>query len=108
MAMNPNSAEGRMVAARLEDERERITRRIADVVGDERADGPIATGADAAAATAEAEAHQELRAELDTQLAEVEAALQRLASGTYGIDEVSGEPIDPERLDAFPTARTNI
>ena len=41
-------------------------------------------------------------------LAEIEAALQRLDDGTYGVDEVTGEPIDPERLDALPTARTNI
>ena len=45
---------------------------------------------------------------LETDLAEIEAALQRLDDGTYGVDEVTGEPIDPERLDAFPTARTNV
>jgi len=45
---------------------------------------------------------------LEGDLAEIEAALQRLDEGTYGIDEVTGDPIDPERLDALPTARTNI
>ena len=45
---------------------------------------------------------------LEGDLAEIEAALQRLDDGTYGVDEVTGEPIDPERLDALPTARTNI
>lgn|SRR5690606_22195910 len=45
---------------------------------------------------------------LENDLAEIEAALQRLDEGTYGIDEVTGEPIDPERLQAFPTARTNV
>ena len=45
---------------------------------------------------------------LETELAEIEAALQRIDAGTYGIDEVTGDPIDPERLDAIPTARTNI
>ena len=34
--------------------------------------------------------------------------MQRLDDGTYGIDEVTGEPIDPERLEALPTARTNV
>ena len=45
---------------------------------------------------------------LEADLAEIEAALQRLDDGTYGVDEVTGEPIDPERLDALPTARTNV
>jgi RNA polymerase-binding transcription factor DksA len=45
---------------------------------------------------------------LEGDLAEIEAALARLDDGTYGIDEVTGEPIDPERLDALPTARTNV
>ena len=46
--------------------------------------------------------------QLERDLAEIEAALQRLDDGTYGIDEVTGEPIEPERLDAFPAARTNL
>ena len=45
---------------------------------------------------------------LESDLAEIEAALQRLEDGTYGIDEVTGEPIAPERLEALPTARTNV
>ena len=45
---------------------------------------------------------------LEDELAEIEAALQRVDNGTYGVDEVTGEPIDPERLEALPTARTNI
>jgi DnaK suppressor protein len=45
---------------------------------------------------------------LEVDLAEIEAALQRLDEGTYGVDEVTGEPIDPERLEALPAARTNI
>jgi RNA polymerase-binding transcription factor DksA len=45
---------------------------------------------------------------LELDLAEIEAALQRLDDGTYGVDEVTGQPIDPARLDAFPTARTNV
>jgi len=45
---------------------------------------------------------------LESDLAEIEAALQRLDEGTYGVDEITGEPIDPERLDALPAARTNV
>jgi RNA polymerase-binding transcription factor DksA len=45
---------------------------------------------------------------LETELAEVEAALRRLDEGTYGVDEVTGERIDPARLEALPNARTNV
>jgi RNA polymerase-binding transcription factor DksA len=45
---------------------------------------------------------------LETDLAEIEAALARIDEGTYGVDEVTGDPIDPQRLDALPTARTNV
>jgi DnaK suppressor protein len=45
---------------------------------------------------------------LETELAEVEAALRRLDEGRYGIDEVTGERIDPARLDARPEARINV
>jgi DnaK suppressor protein len=38
-------------------------------------------------------------------LVEVEAALARVAAGTYGVCEVCGEPITPERLEARPAAR---
>jgi RNA polymerase-binding transcription factor DksA len=46
--------------------------------------------------------------QLENELAEIEAALQRLDEGTYGIDEVTGEPIAAERLEALPSARTNV
>lgn len=38
-------------------------------------------------------------------LVEVDAALARVAGGTYGVCEVCGEPITPERLEARPAAR---
>ncbi len=41
-------------------------------------------------------------------LAQVERALQRMDDGTYGISEVSGQPIPLERLDALPWATTNV
>ena len=42
------------------------------------------------------------------QLTEIDAALARVADGTYGICEVGGEPIPPARLEARPTARTCV
>ena len=64
--------------------------------------------ADTASDTFEREKDLAILEGLEGELAEIEAALQRLDDGTYGVDEETGEPIDRERLDAFPTARTNI
>lgn len=41
-------------------------------------------------------------------LAEVDAALARMDDGTYGLCEVCGKPIAPERLQAIPWARLCI
>lgn len=38
-------------------------------------------------------------------LEEIEAALQRIRKGTYGICEASGKPISPDRLRAIPWTR---
>ena len=46
--------------------------------------------------------------ELRAQVAELDAALERVAAGTYGICEVCGLPIPPERLEARPAARTHV
>lgn len=39
------------------------------------------------------------------ELRETDDALERLATGTYGICATCGEPIDRDRLRALPTAR---
>jgi len=41
-------------------------------------------------------------------LSEIDAALKRMEDGTYGICEVDGTPIEFERLQALPWARTHI
>jgi DnaK suppressor protein len=56
----------------------------------------------------EASEHELLYAEMAAegdQLAEVEAALERLRLGTYGLCAETGESIDPERLRAVPWTR---
>lgn len=45
---------------------------------------------------------------LEGQLKEVNAALDRIEKGTYGICEKTGKPIDMERLEANPSARYSI
>jgi RNA polymerase-binding transcription factor DksA len=45
--------------------------------------------------------------DLEIRYNEVVAALDRIEKGTYGICEVSGEPIEEDRLAADPAARTS-
>ena len=47
-------------------------------------------------------------ASLETRYRNLQRALEKMAAGTYGVCEVSDEPIEPERLEANPAARTNI
>jgi len=49
-----------------------------------------------------------LRRQAEANLAEVDAALTRVAAGTYGVCESCGRPIGPDRLDALPTTRTCV
>jgi RNA polymerase-binding transcription factor DksA len=101
----------------LESERERLTG-LVETLGGEVADAETdATGdlaaydqhaADAGSETTERTMDLTILDQVRTELEEVDAALRRLDDGTFGIDERTGEPIDPERLAAVPTARTNI
>ena len=54
----------------------------------------------------ELEGHSSILVQLEKQLEEVEAAVDRIKNNTYGICEVSKEPIERERLAANPSART--
>ncbi|MFN8485902.1 MAG: TraR/DksA C4-type zinc finger protein [Anaerolineae bacterium] len=56
----------------------------------------------------EQEKNMALRDGMERQIAKINHALDRLNQGTYGLCEVCGKPIDPERLDAFPSATTCI
>lgn len=103
---------------RLESERARVSGMIEslrDEIGDTSESDQLGElagydqhPADQGSETFEREKDLAILERLETDLAEIEAALQRIDEGTYGIDEVTGEPIDPERLDAVPTARTNV
>jgi RNA polymerase-binding transcription factor DksA len=64
--------------------------------------------ADTASETFEREKDLSILEQLERELAELQAALERVDAGTYGIDEQTGDPIDPARLEAIPTARTNV
>lgn len=47
-------------------------------------------------------------AQLEIRYRNVNRALAKINDGSYGVCEVSGEPIEQERLQANPAARTNI
>ncbi|KRC52869.1 MULTISPECIES: TraR/DksA family transcriptional regulator [unclassified Nocardioides] len=104
------------VRARLDAERDAALQRLADLSCDH--DAIVAASRDTNAddehdpegATIAFE-----RAQVDAvarlarhQLLELDAALARLAAGTYGACEACGLPISPERLDVRPAARTCI
>ena len=102
---------------RLEADKNRVQGLISSLHGEgldeEAADATgdlthVSHAAEQASDTFEREKDMAILEQLENDLAEIEAALHRLDEGTYGIDEVSGEPIQRERLEAFPAARTNI
>lgn len=45
-------------------------------------------------------------ANLETRYNNIRRALTKIADGTYGVCEISGEAIETDRLDANPAART--
>lgn len=102
---------------RLAAEQQRVEGLIESVraeIGDERENEQLAEPAydqhpaDSGSETFEREKDLSILEQLESELAEIQAALQRIEDGTYGVDEVTGEPIAPERLDALPAARTNV
>ena len=101
---------------RLESERQRVNSLIIDLRGEEQSEGDQDSElahddphpADTASDTFEREKDLAILEGLEAELAEIEAALQRLEDGSYGVDEVTGAPIDRARLEALPTARTNV
>lgn len=46
--------------------------------------------------------------ELEARLSEVKESLERIEKGEYGLCGVDKKPIDPERLEANPAAKTCI
>jgi len=47
-------------------------------------------------------------ADLEKSLEQVQRALAKIEEGTYGICEVTGDPIDMARLEAYPEATTAV
>lgn len=59
---------------------------------------------DAAQSMAQKEINQGLHDANDQRISDIERALQKIADGTYGFSDVSGQPIPMARLEAVPEA----
>ncbi len=89
--------------AALEAERARLREELAATI---QAPGQMTYGSQAAAASHVFEQQRDLalRERAEQQLALVDAALARLAAGSFGRCLRCGKPIAPERLEALPWA----
>ena len=100
----------------LEAEREQALRRLAYLTGDfndvveASRDSNADDEHDPEGATIAFERAQvsALAQQVRGHLAEIDAALGRLADGSYGVCVQCGQPISPSRLEARPAARTCI
>jgi len=61
---------------------------------------------DSADTIEEYEANNALISELEIQLKDINNALEKIENGGYGVCEISGDPIEIDRLEANPSART--
>ena len=101
-------------ARRLEEERTRL-QGIREGIQREQEEGSSDTGGelssfdqhpgDSGTETFEMEKNVSLLEQVDDELLEVEAAVQRLERGTYGSCQVCSRPIGDERLEAMPATR---
>jgi RNA polymerase-binding protein DksA len=94
----------------VEKELSHIARKNA-VTGDwepvpEEPDTVVADKNDIADRLEDFEERQSTEYALETRLNTIEKALSKIEDGTYGVCEVSGEPIPIERLEANPAATT--
>jgi len=96
----------------LEQEREGIRRLLGDVTTHEGIDKDGASEhgdmADSAPSFTAEEYDSAIEASIRERLARVEAALARIADGTWGKSVRSGAAISPERLEADPAAELTV
>jgi DnaK suppressor protein len=108
----------RALRSRLEEERARLTNAVqflerenAGSLEDEL--GEVAAGndnhlGDLATATYDRELDEGLEEGVQQTIDDIDAALQRIEEGSYGVCEICGEPIGAQRLSAIPWARLCI
>jgi DnaK suppressor protein len=97
------------VRARLEAEKKRIqdelTQLVSSYPADERREGsPFGKREEEATESMELEKRLALESRLKALMTEVERAIQKIDSGTYGICDICNQTIDPARMEALPQA----
>ena len=96
--------------ARFEDEQKRLRQELAQMEtgaqpSDTRRDGsPFGKREEEAEESAALEKRLALEKRIGGALAEVVQAIHKCHAGTYGLCDVCGKPIAPERLEALPQA----
>ena len=101
------TARGKLLRRRddLRQLRDSLSADLGDSAASQGAEGVLATHpADAASDLVTAETSLGDLRSLDAELDEIDQALSRIERGTYGLCTDCGEPIDPARLRALPTA----
>ena len=99
-----------LLRSRLESEQKRLTEDMEQLQstrhsGEEGREGsPFGKREEEATETQELEKRLALEQRTRDQLSWVEHALQKFEEGTYGLCDVCGQPIDPARLEALPSA----
>jgi len=94
----------------LETERKRLNEELSQMqtnasTAEERREGsPFGKREEEATETLELEKRLALENRIRQELAKVEHALGKIQSGTYGLCDNCGKPIDPGRLEALPQA----
>ena len=96
--------------ARLEEEREQVRASSKDLEGSmpEDSEGGEEDTADLASAIMDKEMDLSVEEEIEDQLDAIDHALSKLADGTYGICDMSGEKIPEGRLKLIPWASLTV
>ena len=92
---------------RLDQLRERLLAKKGDLAEDARQELPTFSMhmADAGTDTYDRDWALSMLSSEQNAVYEIEAAMERIRNGTYGKCELTGKPIQPERLEAIPWAR---
>jgi len=92
---------------RLEDERKRLIERLetdCPAVGQQQNGNGHKSEDEAATESLDSWRQMALEKGLRVQMADIEHALRKIKEGTYGLCDICGQSIAPERLEALPWA----
>jgi DnaK suppressor protein len=96
--------------SRLEEERSRLNRELDQIraqtrpVEERREGSPFGKREEEASEALELEKRLAMEQRLNENLSAVEHALQKFEDGTYGLCDICGQAIAPERMEALPHA----